>query len=220
MTSETITVDWPTESNIIVGKRPNVTFILIQRLLHGSGIITSIFYIIIKYFVQPSLEKQIQQRYEFSAFTLLKARSLVQKLQRYSKNVDGDGNVRDESDIHLHFSNSDVEDGFDYYGLTKTNGHSRENVSMYGAITRINKHLTDCNKRLIRFNNSEWRSRDTDNDEDSAIMNSQIELFNFQARLLVDQLELSDNSSELAKISNEITTNIRELKGKFINGFI
>lgn len=201
---------WPDESRIQPRKKstiqdePIVKYI--KTLCYNTGITSSILYFIVLAIVRPALKKQCEQRQELALAVFLRIRKALVKLvaRIKTKNVSQLEFNKTETTVDRYVQTEDTP-------RTMSEEDKEEEESQYYDIndwTMVNIKLKQINYIL---NQHVIILRHLDS----------MEYFNFQTKLLNEQVEGYDNKgSDLHEKSEEVKDSIREMKGWFVNGRI
>lgn len=203
-------VNWPMESQIIVNPRSRVDnepiFKFIKSLCYKTGMATSILYFITLAIVQPCLQKQYNQRQELLFAIKLRLRKCLSTLLT---------RIKKKNSSQLEFNKTETTvDRFiqtDETPQTMSEETKEEEEEQYydsNDLSMVNTKLKQINYIL---NQHVIIVRHLD----------AMEYFNFQVKLLTDQIDSYDSkSTELHTKSDEVKESIREMKGWFVNGRI
>ncbi|KAL3229519.1 Peroxisomal membrane protein PEX17 [Nakaseomyces bracarensis] len=199
-------IKWPDQALIRNYNGRNRTIRTIRTIFYNTGLIFTIFYLIASTVVQPLLEVQVFQRLELSAQTLLGVRRLMSKLLKRLKSTDssviqlatGDSKYIERSVQTDHVPSDD----YCYRDSME------EEYSTASTWQSIGSKLASVKETVDRFNTN------------CARPSTNIENLTFQAKLVIDQLELSDNTEKIHLMTKESIDSIREMKGWYVNGLI
>lgn len=200
-------VVWPDQTLIRNYNGRNRTINTIRSIFYKTGLIFTVFYIIASAVVQPLLEVQVLQRLDLSAQTLLGVRRLMTKLLKRLEKTDSSlipltAGTNDYIDRVIQTEQPQTDDYYyhdDFEEVEHASSSTWQNIS---------RRLADVKQTVERFNNN--CSRPSTN----------IENLTFQAKLVVDQLDLSDNTEKVHRLSKEAIDSIREMKGWYVNGLV
>ncbi|CAL9733082.1 peroxisomal membrane protein Pex17p [Monosporozyma unispora] len=203
-------IEWPQESQIRgrvkyrVKDEPIVKFI--QKLCYNTGIASSILYFITLALVQPSLQRLYRQRQELALVTLLRLRkSLVSLVAR----------IKTQNISQLEFNKT----------ATTVSRYVQTDESPH---TMMDEDREEEEREY--YDSNDWTMVNTKLKQINYILNQRViivrhldsmEYFNFQVKLLIDQIDsYDDKSTELHEKAENIRDSIREMKGWFVNGRI
>lgn len=189
-------IEWPKEVNIRRARPTDVTAIFVRKLFYNAGLLSSVLYILLKALIEPSIDTHYLQRKALSAATLLELRKTVSSLQSRLVCTPVSAIGYNEKDQVIERSTQTSEDFGD--------------LSLPWRVRwkRLNDKLQDANMHLERYNKTYDASP------------GNLEAFNFQMKLLVDELQFNDNSKKASDTCDKIVRSVREVKGWFVNGRI
>lgn len=205
---ESESIQWPDPQRIRNYKARNKTIRTIQSIFSNTGLLFTIFYVAVSTIVQPSLERQYNQRIELTAGALLEVRRLTNKLLRRLKSKNSSelelrSNAQEYADRCTQTESRYITDDFE-------SDDDMHNDSDDNSITWniISKKLVEVKDSLNRYNESCDRP------------SINMENLTFQSKLVVDQLSVAKDADKLGELSKTSVNNIREMKGWFVNGLV
>ncbi|EGA57145.1 Pex17p [Saccharomyces cerevisiae FostersB] len=143
-------------------------------------------------FVEPTLQKQYQQRNDFSLFVLLRLRRIIAQLQKRLVMTPVSSLGFNEQNNFVERSTQTSDDNI----IREDNSHWAEMIYQ----------LQNMKQELQYFNRSSGQPSESIDD------------FVFQIKMVTDQVELTDRSRAFSNKSRNIIQGIREIKGWFVNG--
>ncbi|CAI4737995.1 BDM_1a_G0045470.mRNA.1.CDS.1 [Saccharomyces cerevisiae] len=185
-------IDWPSNIGIKKVEGTNPTVNAIKGLLYDGGSIYALLYFVIAMFVEPTLQKQYQQRNDFSLFVLLRLRRIIAQLQKRLVMTPVSSLGFNEQNNFVERSTQTSDDNI----IREDNSHWAEMIYQ----------LQNMKQELQYFNRSSGQPSESIDD------------FVFQIKMVTDQVELTDRSRAFSNKSRNIIQGIREIKGWFVNG--
>ena len=185
-------IDWPSNIGIKKVEGTNPTVNAIKGLLYNGGSIYAFLYFVSAMFVEPTLQKQYQQRNDFSLFVLLRLRRIIAQLQKRLVMTPVSSLGFNEQNNFVERSTQTSDDNI----IREDNSHWAEMIYQ----------LQNMKQELQYFNRS------------SSQPSESIDDFVFQIKMVTDQVELTDRSRAFSNKSRNIIQGIREIKGWFVNG--
>ncbi|CAI4897279.1 CHS_3a_G0044880.mRNA.1.CDS.1 [Saccharomyces cerevisiae] len=185
-------IDWPSNIGIKKVEGTNPTVNAIKGLLYNGGSIYALLYFVIAMFVEPTLQKQYQQRNDFSLFVLLRLRRIIAQLQKRLVMTPVSSLGFNEQNNFVERSTQTSDDNI----IREDNSHWAEMIYQ----------LQNMKQELQYFNRSSGQPSESIDD------------FVFQIKMVTDQVELTDRSRAFSNKSRNIIQGIREIKGWFVNG--
>ncbi|QHS75710.1 Pex17p [Saccharomyces paradoxus] len=184
-------IDWPSDVDIKRAERTNPTVKAIKSLLYNGGSIYAFLYFFVAMFVEPMLQKQYQQRNDFSLFVILRLRRIIAQLQKRLVMTPVSSLGYNEQNNSVERSTQTSDDNV----IQKDNSHWAE----------ITYQLQSVKQELQYFNRS--LDQPTESMDD----------FVFQIKMATDQVELTDRTQTFSNKSRDVIQEIREIKGWFVN---
>lgn len=185
-------IDWPSDVDIKRAERTNPTVKAIKSLLYNGGSIYAFLYFFVAMFVEPMLQKQYQQRNDFSLFVILRLRRIIAQLQKRLVMTPVSSLGYNEQNNSMERSTQTSDDNV----IQEDNSHWAE----------ITYQLQSVKQELQYFNRSSGQRTESMDD------------FVFQIKMATDQVELTDRSQIFSNKSRDVIQEIREIKGWFVNG--
>lgn len=189
-------IEWPKEINIRRARPTDATAIFIRKLFYNAGLLSSVVYILLKALLEPSIEAHYLQRKALSAATLLELRKTVSSLQSRLICTPVSAIGYNEKDQVIERSTQTSEDLGDL------------SIPWRVRWKRLNDKLQDVSMHLERYNKT------------CEAHPGNLEAFNFQMKLLVDELQFNDHPRKSSDTCDKIVKSVREVKGWFVNGRI
>ncbi|CCF56218.1 hypothetical protein KAFR_0A07840 [Kazachstania africana CBS 2517] len=188
-------IKWPDESSIVRRRYQHPTLVALRSLFHNIGILSSLGYLILLFVVQPCLAEQFRQRNELAVTTLLRLRALVSTLQKRLK-------VSPVTILGFNQHDKYIE------RATQTDNDSTAPSQTKGYLTDINEKLRQAAQVLEVQNLLDGNQSDRNT----------VAGLTFQMKLLVDQVELTDQSKVVNGKCRDVIDNLRTIKGTYVNG--
>ncbi|CCC71037.1 hypothetical protein NCAS_0G01500 [Naumovozyma castellii] len=190
-------LNWPKNATIRKRKIRDPTFTAVQSILYNGGLLAALLYSIATLLIQPILADQYEQRHEFALAALLKVRKLISTLQSRLRTTP-------VSILGANETQTTIE-RCTQTSLDTDNDFADENDT---PLESISQRIYNLKWKLSQFNANDSRTSNA------------IEGFNFQTKLVKDQIDNLNTPTKAIDGSKNIVASLREMKGWFVNGKI